>query len=154
MDAKRGALLAWMSIIYFRRDAKNYRDPKPYLPDLPVLGRLLSTSWKYAWTDASFREVYLLGKASGYPFSKFLADLELLHISYGSCSANLILLDTSPESWSLDSFDSDFDVNRSVSCASPVVSTSLGHGADGVVDGPVALALMEGAFGSGGVREE
>ena len=148
MDGDRGALLAWMSIIYFRRDAKHFRDPKPYLPDLPVLGELLSTSWKYAWTDACLREVYLLGEAAGYPFSKFLSDLELPHLSYGSCSANPIVLDSTSESWSLGTSDTESGGNLTMPCGGHEVPDSPGRVAEVVVEGPVAPTILEGAVGS------
>ena len=114
MDAERGALLAWMSTIYSRRDAKNFKEPKPYLPNLPLLGRLLSKSWKFDWTDGCNREVFLLGKASGYPFSSFLADLELPISPYGSCSANPICLDTTTEEWSLDDSETESSGNTTL----------------------------------------
>ncbi|KAG0596724.1 hypothetical protein M758_UG279600 [Ceratodon purpureus] len=139
-----------MSMVYFRRNAKSFRDPKSYLPDLPVLSRLLSRSWKYEWNDACFRKVYLLGKAAEYPFSTFLAELELPHPSYGSCSANLISLDTITEEWSLDSSASESCGKLTLAQGVPWCLSHLIK--EGIMDGPVApSSTVVGVVGGAGL---
>ena len=94
MDQQKGALLAWMSVIFFNRDARNKWERKDWLPDDPTLGHFLRTSSDFPWTEDCYDEVLLLGSAAGYPFSTFLERLELPTNTFGSCFANPVTLDT------------------------------------------------------------
>ena len=95
MDHDRGLLLAWMALVYIRRGAK--QDPMVKLPDLPHLGLLLSKSSVYDWTEDCRDEVFKLGQASGFPFTRFLSELELPINVRGYCSAAPITVDTTSE---------------------------------------------------------
>ena len=98
MDRDRGLLLAWLSLVYVRRNAKNFNDTlKLDLPDLPHLSKLLAKSWAYDWTEDCYHEVVKFGKAAGFPLSAFLEELKLPCNSFGSCSGNPITLDTTSE---------------------------------------------------------
>ncbi|KAG0556635.1 hypothetical protein KC19_11G068500 [Ceratodon purpureus] len=97
MDQDRGLLLAWMALVYIRRGAKHYNDPMVKLPDLPHLSLLLSKSSVYDWTEDCRDEVFKLGEASGFPFTRFLTELELPSNVHGYCSAAPITVDTTSD---------------------------------------------------------
>ena len=103
MDEQKGALLAWMSIIFFKRDARDKWEKKQWLPEVPALGHLLHTSSDFPWSEECYQEVLLLGRAAGYPFVKFLDQLGLPRNSYGGCFANPITVDTTSNSSSSNS---------------------------------------------------
>ena len=101
--------MAWMSIIFFNRDAINKWEATRWLPDVPALGQLMSISSEFQWNEECYQEVLLLGRASGYSFATFLENLELPRNSYGSCFANPITVDTtSVSSPSFSSHSEDF----------------------------------------------
>ena len=106
MDQQKGALLAWMSIIFFNRDAKDKWVQKQWLPEVPALGHLMHTSSDFPWSEECYQEVLLLGRAAGYPFAKFLDQLELPRNSYGGCFANPITVDTTSNSSASNSTES------------------------------------------------
>ncbi|KAG0504479.1 hypothetical protein KC19_N028800 [Ceratodon purpureus] len=98
MDRDRGILLAWLSLVYIRRNAKNFNDTlKLDLPDLPHLSKLLAKSWVYDWTEDCYQEVVKFGERAGFPISAFLAELGLPGDSFGSCGGHPITLDTTSE---------------------------------------------------------
>ncbi|KAG0620469.1 hypothetical protein M758_4G218400 [Ceratodon purpureus] len=97
MDRDRGILLAWLSLVYIRRNAKNFWEPKLDLPDLPHLSKFFAKSWVYDWTEDCYHEVVKFGKAAGFPLSAFLDELELPCNSFGSCFGSPITLDTTSE---------------------------------------------------------
>ncbi|KAG0574290.1 hypothetical protein KC19_VG251100 [Ceratodon purpureus] len=53
MDADRGSLLAWMSIVYFNRNADTFSETTPRLPDLLALSRLLMMSLEFNGTTTA-----------------------------------------------------------------------------------------------------
>ena len=102
MDVEKGALLAWLSIVFFNRNASNRRELKQWLPNVPALGRMLACSSEFKWNEQCYKEVRLLGKLSGYPFETYLDQLELPVKTYGCHPANPIIVDSTDHSSSTD----------------------------------------------------
>ncbi|KAG0572362.1 hypothetical protein KC19_VG088700 [Ceratodon purpureus] len=93
MDQEKGAILAWMSIIFFNRDAKNHREPKLWLLDVPALSRIFQDSSHFLWSDDCYEDFTHLGNAAGYTFETFLAQLNVPFEPSGSCFACPINVD-------------------------------------------------------------
>ena len=103
MDVQKGSLLAWLSVVFFNRNAKNSNTNKKWLPNLPCLGKVLSDSCDFKWTDECYREVRLMGYCAGYPYSEFCEELDSTLGVRGSCSAFPLLVEDSADGATSDS---------------------------------------------------
>ena len=123
MDSEKGALLAWMGLVFMRRGAVGGQVPKPWLPDLPHLGRLLENSDNYVLTEQCNREIRMLGSAANFTFAEYLAHYHTPVQAIGSSAANPIVVDEYTDATSvLDSSPLSLCWTKGSSWCSEVVS--------------------------------
>ncbi|KAG0558273.1 hypothetical protein KC19_10G015200, partial [Ceratodon purpureus] len=90
MAKGRSVVLQWLSIVYARQERLHLR-----LPDIPAIGRTLTDSSVFDWTDECSCEARELGEAARYTFDAYLRFLENPLYLPGSTSAHPIVLEES-----------------------------------------------------------
>ncbi|KAG0573290.1 hypothetical protein KC19_VG165600 [Ceratodon purpureus] len=93
MDSEKGALLAWLGLVFMRRGALGAQVPKPWLPDLPHLGRVLQNSNNFEITSQCNGEIRMLGRTANFTFTDFLTNYHTPIQPFGSSAANRIVVD-------------------------------------------------------------
>lgn len=150
MDIEKGCLLAWMSIVFFNRNAKDKWATKRWLPNVPHLANLVRISNAYEFTEKCYEEVVYLGRASGYTFEEFIGHLQMPGVTRGFCAANPINLDDpsdeSFEDTSILSLTSYSGSGPSSDRRSLQVEVSSSDASDG------ATTEVEGSAGSGSLE--
>ncbi|KAG0599084.1 hypothetical protein M758_12G126300 [Ceratodon purpureus] len=133
MDSEKGALLAWMGLVFMRRGAVGGQVPKPWLPDLPHLGRFLENSDNYVLTEQCNREIRMLGSAANFTFAEYLANYHTPVQAIGSSAANPIVVDDYTDATSvLDSSPLSLCWTKGSSWCLEVVSQGTKVDEDGV----------------------
>ncbi|KAG0606105.1 hypothetical protein M758_9G114300 [Ceratodon purpureus] len=134
MDSEKGALLSWLGLVFMRRDAAGAQVPKPWLPDLPNLGRLLDNSDNYVLTEQCNREIRMLGSAANFTFSEYLANYHTPVQPPGNSVANPIVVDDYNDATSvLDSSPLSLCWTKGSSWCSEVVSQGAQVDQDGAM---------------------
>ncbi|KAG0594271.1 hypothetical protein M758_UG063000 [Ceratodon purpureus] len=133
MDSEKGALLAWLGLVFMRRNAQGAEVAKPWLPDLPHLGRLLENSDHYVLTEQCNREIRMLGSAANFTFAEYLAHYHTPVQAIGSSAANPIIVDEYTDATSvLDSSPLSLCWTKGSSWCSEAVSQGAQVNEDGV----------------------
>ncbi|KAG0596408.1 hypothetical protein M758_UG251300 [Ceratodon purpureus] len=92
MGRGRSVVLQWLSIVYARQERLHLR-----LPDIPEIGRMLSDSSVFNWTDECSCEARELGVGARYTFDCYLKFLDNPLYQPGSSATNPIVLDAGYE---------------------------------------------------------
>ena len=143
--------MAWMSVIFFNRNAKDRWAKKRWLPNVPHLANLVRISNAFPFTEKCYEEVVYLGRVSGYTFDKFLRELNVPGETRGFCAANPINIEDPSDGSSNDK--SDFSATNYTS-SDPVsdrrsleVGLSMSDASDGMTTD------VEESEGSGRVQD-
>ncbi|KAG0626689.1 hypothetical protein M758_2G144300 [Ceratodon purpureus] len=88
MSSKKGVLFSWLAAVHAQPQSRLAK-----LPESPALAELLHIKHEFNWSDQCYREVKLLGEASGLHFKDYVRNLPDVIGRPGDCVMNPIILD-------------------------------------------------------------
>ncbi|KAG0630389.1 hypothetical protein M758_1G175200 [Ceratodon purpureus] len=88
MSSEKGVLFSWLAAVHAQSQSRLAK-----LPESPALAELLHIKQEFSWSDQCYREVKLLGEASGLHFKDYVRNLPDVIGRPGDCVMNPIILD-------------------------------------------------------------